>query len=259
MTPPSSPRTGKVRLDLRVVEQGLVVSRAKAQALIMAGEIEAYGQVERRADRLLPVDAPLSVRQRFPYVSRGALKIEGAIVDFAIPVSGRRVLDIGISTGGFSDFLLQHGADSVVGVDVTTAQVDYRLRVDPRVRLVDKNARDLTPADVGTPPDLVVMDLSFISVTKVLPVLGWLKGADFLIMVKPQFEAERGKVGKGGVIRDPERRQEILDRVRGEIEQLGFRVRGTTPAGVPGKTGNQETFFWLTLSPHATITGKETP
>jgi len=253
MTSPDRRPKVKTRLDMLLVERGLAPSRAKAQALIMAGEVEVEGQVERRADRGLPADARLTVRERFPYVSRGALKIERAIADFGLPVAGRRVLDVGISTGGFSDYLLKHGAASVIGVDVTTSQVDSRLRDDPRVRLLERNARELAPSDLPDTPDLVVMDLSFISVTKVLPALRWLTQADFLIMVKPQFEAERGKVGKGGVIRDEERRQEILSRVRTEIERLGYQVRGTTLAGVPGKTGNQETFFWLTLSGRATM------
>jgi len=163
----------------------------------------------------------------------------------AIAVPGLNVLDIGISTGGFSDYFLQHGAAEVFGVDVSINQVDSRLRADPRLRLLQKNARFLEQKDVPFDPDLVVMDLSFISIAAVLPVLHAFPRARILALVKPQFEAARGSVGRGGVVRDGEQRLRILLALKHEVEGLDFSVLGWAPAGVKGRKGNQEYFFLM--------------
>jgi 23S rRNA (cytidine1920-2'-O)/16S rRNA (cytidine1409-2'-O)-methyltransferase len=235
----------KMRLDAALVQRGLATSREKAQALIMAGEVRVDGQLVDKADFRVTDGHGIDVVRDYPYASRGAFKLERALERFAVDPSGLTVLDVGISNGGFADFLLQRGAARVVGVDVNIAQVDERLRRDPRVRLLEKNARFLTAADVPERPDLVVADLSFISVTKVLPALAVFSPADMLVMIKPQFEAERGRVGKGGVVRDAERRGEILLNLKHRAEELGFTLLNVCPAGIRGKKGNQEYFFHL--------------
>jgi len=237
----------QVRLDALLVMRGLAPSREKAQALTMAGDVSVEGRTVLKPDFRLAVNTPIAIREKYPYVSRGALKIETAVREFGLHVQGTRVLDIGISTGGFSDFLLQNGARAVAGVDVNIQQVDDRLRGDPRVLLIEKNARFFDPADIPFAPDLVVVDLSFISILKVLPRLRVFPNAQLLVLVKPQFEAERGRVGKGGVVRDEQRRQSILAEVSRKIGDLGFSIKGVHPAGARGRKGNQEYFFLLAL------------
>ena len=238
-------KSEKTRLDQALLQRGLAPDLKEAQALVMAGDIFIDGQKAGKPDRRVAGDTRIEVREKDPYVSRGALKIAKAIEGLGIAVPGLKVLDIGISTGGFSDYLLQHGAAEVFGVDVTISQVDSRLRADPRLRLLRKNARFLNKADIPFDPDLVVMDLSFISITAVLPVLADFPRARVLALVKPQFEAERGRVGRGGVIRDRQQRLAILLKLKKRIEGLGFAVLGCAPAGVRGKKGNQEYFFLL--------------
>ncbi len=235
----------RLRLDVALVQRGLVSSREKAQALIMAGQVRLEGQLADKADRPVAAGQRLEIAAGCPYVSRGGFKLERALERFAVSVDGLSVLDVGVSTGGFSDCLLQRGARRVVGVDVNVAQVDGRLRADPRLRLVQKNARLLTPADLPERPDLVVGDLSFISLAKVLPALAAFAPARLLLLVKPQFEAERGRVGKGGVVRDPRRRVEILLALKHRAEQAGYSLLDFCAAGVRGKKGNQEYFFLL--------------
>jgi len=235
----------KTRLDQALLQRGLARDLKDSQARIMAGDVYVGGQKADKPDRRVSTAEAIAFKDRPPYVSRGALKIEKAVRDFAIALPGLSVLDIGISTGGFSDFFLQHGAARVFGVDVTIRQVDSRLRADPRLRLLQMNARFLKKEDVPFDPDLVVMDLSFISITAVLPVLAAFPDSRVLALVKPQFEAERGKVGKGGVVRDREERLGILLRIKQRIEGLDFAVLGCTPAGIKGKKGNQEYFFLL--------------
>ena len=235
----------KNRLDQALLLRGLARDLKEAQALIMAGEARVNGQKADRPDIRVAVSDALAIQRNRPFVSRGAAKIEKAVRDFAIRVPGLKVLDVGISTGGFSDFLLQHGAGEVLGVDVTISQVDSGLRRDPRLRLLEKNARFLRREDVPFVPDLVVMDLSFISITAVLPVLAAFPEASVLALVKPQFEAARGKVGKGGVVRDRGQRLGILRQIKKQIEEAGFAVLGCTAAGLRGRKGNQEYFFLL--------------
>jgi len=238
-------KSEKIRLDQALLLRGLAPDLKEAQALVMAGDVFLDGQKAGKPDRRVTSASRIEIREKSPYVSRGALKIAKAIEGLGIPVPGLKILDLGISTGGFSDYLLQHGAAEVFGVDVTISQVDYRLSADPRLRLLQKNARFLKKEDIPFDPDLVVMDLSFISITAVLPVLAEFPRARVLALVKPQFEAERGQVGPGGVIRDRQQRLAILLKLKKQIEGLDFAVLGCTPAGVRGKKGNQEYFFLL--------------
>jgi 23S rRNA (cytidine1920-2'-O)/16S rRNA (cytidine1409-2'-O)-methyltransferase len=235
----------KIRLDQALAMKGLVTGRENALALIMAGEVLVNGQMQDKPDRQVAVEDVIAIRKKHPYVSRGALKLEKAIDAFAIVVPGLKILDLGISTGGFSDYMLKRGAAAVCGVDVNTSQVDYGLRQDPGLRLLKKNARFLGREDIPFEPDLIIMDLSFISITMILPVLGVFAKAKILALVKPQFEAARGQVGRGGVVRDPETRRNIVLQLKKRVEELNFSVSGFTAAGVKGKKGNQEYFFLL--------------
>ena len=240
-----SPKKIKIRLDAVLVNRGLAPSWEKALALIMAGDIRVDDQVVLKPDvRVLP-DISISVRERYPYVSRGAFKIEKAIRDFSIDLRGKRVLDVGISTGGFTDFLLKHGASEVIGVDVNLTQVDPKVKNDPRVKLIKKNARYLKKTDLEWEPDLIVIDVSFISVLKILPALAPFEKSAILTLIKPQFEAEKGRVGKRGVIQDKDRRRDILLRLKKRIEAIPFSVKAATAAGIKGKKGNQEYFLLL--------------
>jgi 23S rRNA (cytidine1920-2'-O)/16S rRNA (cytidine1409-2'-O)-methyltransferase len=240
-----SPKKVKLRLDAVLVSRGLAPSREKALALIMAGDIRVEGQVVQKPDvRILP-DSAIVIRQRYPYVSRGAFKIEKAIRDFSIELRGKRVLDVGISTGGFTDFLLKHGASEIMGVDVSLTQVDQKVKNDPRVKLIEKNARYLKKTDLAWEPDLIVMDVSFISILKILPALAPFEKSAILALIKPQFEAEKGRVGKRGVIQSKERRLDILLRLKKRIEAIPFSVKAVTAAGIKGKKGNQEYFLLL--------------
>lgn len=241
-------KTIKNRLDKELLDRGLVPSREKAKALIMAGEVLVDGQVAYKADKTVSPENHIELKEKFPYVSRGALKIEKAVTDFSLDITGLKVLDIGISTGGFSDYLLKHGADRVTGVDVNIQQVDYQLQQDPRVHLIKANARgaeDLTPDKIGFVPDLITIDVSFISVTKILPALCQFPQAQLVVLLKPQFEADKGHVGKGGVVRNEEKRKDIILNLKQRVIDLGFSVKAFTSAGIKGRKGNQEYFFLL--------------
>jgi len=235
----------KIRLDEALIASGQVAEKEKAAALIMAGAVHVNGQVQDKADRLVSGEDHIAIHRKYPYVSRGAFKLAKAIDDFAIVVPGLKILDLGISTGGFSDYLLQCGAGAVVGVDVNTSQVDYGLRRDPRLQLLKKNARFLQKRDIPFEPDLIIMDLSFISITMILPALAVFPQAKILALVKPQFEAAKGQVGRGGVIRDPQTRRDIVLQLKKRIENMNFAVSAFTAAGLKGKKGNQEYFFLL--------------
>lgn len=249
--------TGKKnRLDRELVDRGLTSSVELARAIIMAGEVLVDQQVEYRADRPVVAENSLEIRIKHPFASRGALKLQQAVQAFSLLVEGKTFLDIGISSGGFSDFLLKNGASFGLGIDVNLDQVDYRLRQDGRLRLLQANARDLKPADIGFSPDIVVIDVSFISVTRILPPLAVFPRADILALIKPQFEAEREEVGRGGVIHDQARRLDILIRLKERIEALKFGLLGVCPAGVRGRRGNQEYFFLLKYGQKSIINDK---
>jgi len=243
----------RIRLDHAMLERGLALERRQAAALIMAGEVLVNGQVQVKADWAVSAADAVAVQKKHPFVSRGAFKLEKAITTFAIVVPGLKILDIGISTGGFSDFMLKNGAAAILGVDVNIAQVDYGLRQDPRLLLLKKNARFLQKQDVPFEPDLIIMDLSFISITVVLPVLSAFAHARIITLVKPQFEAERGQVGPGGVVRDALLRRAIVLKLKKKIESMNFAVCGFVSAGLKGKKGNQEYFFLLEYGKKSSI------
>jgi len=240
----------RVRLDSLLAERGLFSSRSRAAAAVLAGEVH-LGPGRRRAEKpgqLVAADVELDVALQPPYVSRGGTKLANALDALGLDVDGRRALDVGASTGGFTDCLLQRGARQVVALDVAYGELAMKLRDDPRVTVIERmNARALDPSALPYRPDLVVADVSFISLTKVLPaVLACVdERFDALVMVKPQFEVGRGRVGKGGVVRDPTLRREALVSVADAARQAGAAVLGFASSGLPGPAGNEETFAWL--------------
>jgi 23S rRNA (cytidine1920-2'-O)/16S rRNA (cytidine1409-2'-O)-methyltransferase len=240
----------KVRLDTLLHRRGLFESRARAAASVMAGEVRLGTDGARAAKpgQLVAEDVALAVDERPRYVSRGGVKLENALLATGVDPAGRRCLDVGASTGGFTDCLLQRGAAHVVAVDVAYGELDWRLRTDDRVTVLERvNARALRRDQLPYAPDLVVADVSFISLTKVLPaVLACCAPAfDALAMVKPQFEVGRERVGKGGVVRDEADRRAALVAVAEAARELGASVLGFAPSGLPGPKGNRETFVWL--------------
>lgn len=240
-------KPAKKRLDLLVVERGLAESREKAQAMILAGEVCVDGERSEKAGVQFPVDARIEASgTSTKYASRGGLKLEGALEDFKIDASGKTCLDVGASTGGFTDCLLQHGARRVYAVDVTPQQLAWRLQKDPRVTQIKANARTLRCEQIPEPAHLVTVDVSFISVAKVLPAVVAAAGrlAEFLILVKPQFELDRGDVGRGGIVRDASLHERAIDRVRQAAVAAELRVEGIRPSRVTGAEGNQEFFLY---------------
>jgi 23S rRNA (cytidine1920-2'-O)/16S rRNA (cytidine1409-2'-O)-methyltransferase len=240
----------KRRLDSLLAERGLFASRSSAAASVMAGEV-LVGSGRHRASKpgqLVDAEEQLSVEQRRPYVSRGGVKLANALDACGLEVTGRRAMDVGASTGGFTDCLLQRGASAVIAIDVGYGALAWSLRVDPRVHVLDRtNARSLSPEMLPYTPDLAVIDVSFISLAKVLEaVLGCMQARyDMLALVKPQFEVGRRRVGKGGVVRSAEDRRAALIDVGEAALALGAEVLGFYSSGLPGPKGNRETFMWL--------------
>jgi 23S rRNA (cytidine1920-2'-O)/16S rRNA (cytidine1409-2'-O)-methyltransferase len=235
----------KTRLDVALVERGLAETRAAAQRLVMAGLVFSNDRRLDKAGHGIEADTPIEVRgQPHPYVSRGGLKLEKALDHFAIPVAGRVALDVGASTGGFTDCLLQRGAAKVYAVDVGTNQLAWKLRSDPRVVSMEKtNIREVTTAQIPEPVDLVVCDASFIGLRTALPAALRLAapGAHLAALIKPQFEVGKGRVGKGGIVREPELHQEVCDTIATWLdEQPGWRVLGITESPITGAEGNKE-------------------
>jgi 23S rRNA (cytidine1920-2'-O)/16S rRNA (cytidine1409-2'-O)-methyltransferase len=239
----------KSRLDVLLVELGLVPSRERARAVILAGQVRVDGQVVAKAGTLIPSAARVELTtQDHPYVGRGGLKLAHALDTFGISVEGRRALDIGASTGGFTDVLLQRGARDVIALDVGHNQLDWKLRSDPRVMVREGvNARALTDADVPHPVDIVTIDVSFISLKHILPEVPKVltDGADVVALVKPQFEAGREEVGKGGVVTDPAVHEAVLARVTSDAEAAGLVRCGLTPSPITGAAGNREFLMHL--------------
>jgi 23S rRNA (cytidine1920-2'-O)/16S rRNA (cytidine1409-2'-O)-methyltransferase len=240
----------RVRLDSLLSERGLFTSRSRAAASVLAGEVLLLPE-RRRAEKpgqLVPEDVELELAQAPRFVSRGGIKLANALDRLTLSVQGRLALDVGASTGGFTDCLLQRGAGHVIAVDVAYGEFDWRLRSDPRVTVLERtNARTLDPAELPYAPDLIVIDVSFISLAKVLPaVLGCVaEGFDCLGLIKPQFEVGREGVGKGGVVRDRGARRNALVAVGESARSLGASVLGYASSGLPGPKGNLETFIWL--------------
>ena len=239
----------KERLDLLLVQRGLVPSREQAKRLILAGEVLVTGQPVTKQGTLIAVEAELSIKEPPRFVSRGGLKLEGALIHFGIDVTNRIALDVGSSTGGFTDCLLQRGATRVHAFDVGTNQLVWKLRSDPRVHSRENyNVRHLKPEDVGERVDVLVADVSFISLTLVLPpaiaVLN--EGADALVLVKPQFELSRDEVGKGGIVRDPAAHQKACDKIEAFVRfRPGLEWKGITESSIKGTDGNREFLAWF--------------
>jgi 23S rRNA (cytidine1920-2'-O)/16S rRNA (cytidine1409-2'-O)-methyltransferase len=233
----------KQRLDRWMVEHGIAESREKAQALIMAGDVLVNGQKAIKPGQPMPPDARVEVTARLRYVGRGGLKLEAALSQFSIDVTGLICSDFGSSTGGFTDCLLQAGAAKVFAIDVGTGQLDWRLRNDPRVIVMEGvNARYLELHDMGEPVDFAVCDVSFISATQIIPaMLRVLKpeSGRIVILVKPQFEVGKGMVGKGGIVRDPALHAESCQKVRAFLEQQGFAT-DMIESPITGAEGNRE-------------------
>jgi 23S rRNA (cytidine1920-2'-O)/16S rRNA (cytidine1409-2'-O)-methyltransferase len=238
-----------MRVDLLLVERELVPSRERARALILAGRVLVREQKVEKAGMTVPVDAPIRLLgEDQPYVSRGGLKLAAALEHWPITVQGRACVDVGASTGGFTDCLLQHGAAHVTAVDTGFGQIAMKLRIDPRVRLLERNnARHLAPGALEEGREepsltLLVMDVSFISATLLLaPVFAAAPSlTEAVILVKPQFEAGRGHVGKGGIVRDPEAHQLAIDKVADCVRTLGWDVVDTIPSPITGAEGNRE-------------------
>jgi 23S rRNA (cytidine1920-2'-O)/16S rRNA (cytidine1409-2'-O)-methyltransferase len=240
----------RTRLDVLLVERGLFESRARAAAAILAGDVLLLPARRRleKPGQMVSDDVQLELVERLQYVSRGGLKLANALDAFGLEVDGAAALDVGASTGGFTDCLLQRGASHVVALDVAYGELSWKLREDQRVTVIERrNARMLDAGELPYAPDLIVMDLSFISLTKVLPAVLACAAAryDCLAMIKPQFEVGRERVGKGGVVRDPLVRRSALVSVGRCGLELGASVMGYASSGLPGPKGNRETFVWL--------------
>jgi 23S rRNA (cytidine1920-2'-O)/16S rRNA (cytidine1409-2'-O)-methyltransferase len=237
MKPPA-----KVRIDQLLVDRGLAGSRQKAQALILAGQVLVNKQKAQKPGQSVATDSQLEVTGILPYVSRGGLKLEAALTHFGIDPAGRVCMDVGASTGGFTDCLLQRGAARVYAVDVGPSQLDWKIRSDARVVVMDHtNARYLDPQTLPELCSLAVCDVSFISVTLILPVLPPLltPEGEIVVLVKPQFEAGRGEVGKGGIVRDPEQHDAAIRKVQSAAEALGYKT-AVMDSPIFGAEGNRE-------------------
>lgn len=229
-----------------MVELGMAGTRARAQALIMAGKVNVAGKTLTKSGTLVPFDAVIDVAEPPPFIGRGGVKLDSALDRFGLDVSGCSVADIGSSTGGFTDCLLKRGAGHIYAVDVGYGQLDYRLRIDPRVTVMERvNAR--YPFSLPEKVDMATLDLSFISVEKVIPVVSGLLKDDavMLVLLKPQFEARKREVGKGGVIRRPEVQARVIGRFIGWVASKGFRLKGLAASPIAGASGNREVFILL--------------
>lgn len=245
----------KRRLDTLLAERGLYESRTRAAAAVMAGAVRVEGRPAHKPGTLVSDEAEVVVAEAPPFVSRGGVKLANALEALGVDPEGRLALDVGASTGGFSDCLLQRGAAAVIALDVAYGELHWRLRNDPRVTVIERtNARSVAPADLPYAPDLIVADVSFISLTKVLPAVLDCAAARFdcLAMVKPQFEVGRARVGAGGVVRSAEDRRAALVGVGEQARsRLGVSVLGYATSGLPGPAGNRESFVWLAESGRA--------
>ncbi|MFI5142579.1 MAG: TlyA family RNA methyltransferase [Thermoanaerobaculales bacterium] len=240
------------RADVALVERKLFESRAKAQEAIAAGGVRADGRLVRKASELIDAGASIEAAPPYPWVSRGGVKLAAALAAFGVAATGKRCLDVGASTGGFTDVLLERGAAQVVALDVGRGQLDWRLRQDPRVVVIEGvNARHLAPRDLTGPFDLITVDVSFISLRLVLPaLLGFLAAdGDLVALVKPQFEAGRGEVGKGGVVRDAAVREHAITAVLAAAHELGLACVARISSPLAGPAGNVEELAHLRRRP----------
>lgn len=238
----------KERVDALLVNRGLCESREQAKRLVLAGEVRSGDRVIDKPSVKLDADAPLEVKEKPKYVGRGGLKLEGALEAFGIDPTGWICFDVGASTGGFTDCLLQHGAVRVHAVDVGTNQLVWKLRNDPRVIVKEQfNARHMVPEDIGEKVRLAVMDVSFISLTKILPaVFSILEDEGTVVcLIKPQFELDREDIGKGGIVRDPALHERAVEKIRAFVLENGREWRGLIPSPITGTDGNQEFLAWI--------------
>lgn len=240
---------GKQRLDVLVVSRGLCDSREQAQRLILAGEVTVRGQAITKPGTKIDDSLTVTVKTKPKYVSRGGLKLEGALAAFPVRAEGKICLDIGSSTGGFTDCLLQNGALRVHAVDVGTNQLVWKLRNDPRVIVKEQfNARYMTPDDLGEKVQLIVSDVSFISLTKILPAAYTCleEGGDLLVLIKPQFELQPEDIGPGGIVRDPALHRRAVDKIRDFVtNELHRSWMGVADSPITGMEGNKEFLAWL--------------
>jgi 23S rRNA (cytidine1920-2'-O)/16S rRNA (cytidine1409-2'-O)-methyltransferase len=239
-------KTPRTRLDNLLMARGLASNAQKAQAMILAGEVFVNGVRVSTAGTAIAEDAQVEINSREQrYASRGGFKLEGALRDFHVDPAGKTCLDVGSSTGGFTDCLLQQGASRVYAVDVTVDQIAWKLRQDPRVRRIERNARELTAHDIPESVDLVTVDVSFISAGKVLSSASGVakEGATFLILVKPQFELNREEIGPGGIVADASQHEKAISIVRQAAASAGLECLGLQPSQLTGAEGNQEYFL----------------
>jgi len=238
----------KERADITIVKRGLAESLQKAQALIMAGLVFSEDRRIEKSGQMLDPGQEIYLKEKLPYVGRGGLKLAEALEKMDINVMGKTAADLGSSTGGFTDCLLQKGANRVYAVDVDIRQIDYRLRRDSRVILIEKNARYLEKRDFSDNLDIVTTDLSFISVLKVLPaVKGFLGDGELISLIKPQFEVGKNQVGKKGIVRNPALHEEVLNRIIIAAGKIGFYMKKLIKTSVRGQKGNQEFFILWSL------------
>ena len=257
--PDKSPKTKieKQRLDVLLVERGLAESRQKAQAMLLAGEVRVGGQRHDKPGERVPIDVAIEIAEtHLRYVGRGGFKLEGALDDFGVDPAGKICLDVGSSTGGFTDCLLQRGAIHVYAVDVTPDQIAWKLQQDARVIRIKRNARELISSDLisasgalaekYSAPQFVVIDLAFISVAKILAAVVAVAAprAEFLILIKPQFELDRADIGKGGIVRDAKLHERAIERVRDAARSAGLQEKGVKQSKLPGAEGNLEFFLY---------------
>jgi 23S rRNA (cytidine1920-2'-O)/16S rRNA (cytidine1409-2'-O)-methyltransferase len=244
------PKPGKIRLDQLLFQKCLAESRQKARALIMSGLVEVEGTIADKPGRLFSQSSSIVLKSKgHPYVGRGGKKLEAALKYFPVDVNSKTVLDVGASTGGFTDCLLQHGALRIIAVDVGYGQLDWKLRQDPRVEVLEKtNIRHLMPKDLEGPIHGAAIDVSFISLKKVVPPVSnlLLDHAFIIALIKPQFEVGKGQVGKGGVVRDPKLHQEVMERLSTFFLDLGWTAHGHIPSPILGPKGNREFLIYLT-------------
>ena len=246
----------KSRLDNELVRRGEFNTIEDAIPFIMAGEVLVNGNVVYKKDHNVSIDDEIIIRKNFEYVSRGAYKLKKALEDFNFSVKGKNIVDIGISNGGFTDLLLQNGADRVLGVDVNINQVDYKLRNDKRVSLLKKNARYIKTDDVEFEPGLFTIDVSFISVIKILEALRAFGQVSIISLIKPQFEVSKMDSEKGGVIKSESKRIEILLDVKHKAEEAGYSLMDFTSSGIQGRKGNLEYFFYMKYGKNGSIDDK---
>ena len=244
MRGPRSTKAHKLRLDVLLVQRGFAQSREKGQAMIFAGQVLVNGQKIDKAGAPVLEDADIRILgEQLPYVSRGGLKLEAVLKEFSIEVKGKTALDVGASTGGFTDCLLQRGCNKVYAVDVGYGQMAWKLRQDARVVVIERtNIREMEPALIPEPIDLAVFDVSFISLEKVIPsIIKFLKpDAELVALIKPQFEVGREHVGKGGIVRDETARTAAVERIAAFVRDQGFEVKGVVPSPITGQDGNVE-------------------